>query len=81
MEISGLKIEGKFELRQIMIVVLARQTVSTSRGESHIQFYAQKEPAAVIYSTATGHKAIDMEGQEIDLQELLLQVPGLADML
>ncbi len=50
-------------------------------GKRGIAFRATKEPTAVVVVSAATKKAFRMSGEEIELDELVREVPGLRERL
>ena len=68
-------------IAELMIIPVERINISSHKRKKGIWLYGSKEIAALIIYTPYNLFAFDIEGQELSIEELIYEVPGLKEFL
>jgi len=65
----------------VTIIPISQISRECWRREKAIAFYGSKKPVSVIVITPEYKKAFGMNGEEINLEQLAAEIPGITDVL
>jgi len=65
----------------LTIVPVERTSTNWVSHGSYFAFWASKQPVGIIIASAGTHKALQINGEEISLEELIEKVPSMQDVL
>jgi hypothetical protein len=65
----------------INIIPVSRATVRSRRGKKYVAFSGTKQPDAIIIVTPSGKKAFRIDGEELTLDQLEAEFPGMVNKL
>jgi len=81
MEKEEIRIEPPFIVDGITLVPVVRSSTGSWQGKNRYSFFGLKQPVCVLIVSSQNKKAFHMDGEEITLDELVREVPGIADLL
>ena len=65
----------------INIIPVSRVTLGSRRGKKYVTFSGTKQPDAIIVVTPSGKKAFRITGEELTLDRLEAEFPGMINKL
>lgn len=63
------------------VIPVVMTTLCYQRVNGTVSFIALKQPSNIVVITSTTRKALRISGEEISLEQLILEVPALKDKL
>jgi len=81
MEKEEIRIEPPTTVARITLVPVVRSSIGSWQGKRRFSFFGLKQPVSVLVVSPQGSRAFRMDGEEIPLDELIREVPGIKDIL
>lgn len=81
MEKKETTIDSPVGVGEVTLVPIARASVNYERGNGGILFFGMKQPLAVVVISVSGKRAFRITGEEVSVQELIQELPGMKEML
>ncbi|MBI2832377.1 MAG: hypothetical protein HYX79_08990 [Chloroflexi bacterium] len=69
------------EVAGVTIVPVTEASLSSRQWRNSVAFFCRAHPVSVVVVSPSGKRAIGMDGEEVSLDSLLQEVPGLKETL
>ena len=70
-----------YECPALTVIAVNRARVAPAHSQYGYRCHAECQPIAIIVKRTTGVEALDMHGEDVDINELCPKVPELAELL
>jgi hypothetical protein len=74
-------IESPVAVGEVTLVPIARLSLNYERSNGGIFFFGMKQPVAVVAISVSGKRAFRVTGEEVSVEELIQEVPGIKETL
>jgi uncharacterized spore protein YtfJ len=81
MEKKETTIDSPVVVGEVTLVPIARLSLNYERSNGGIFFFGMKQPLAVVVISVSGKRAFRITGEEVSVQELIQELPGMKEML
>jgi len=81
MEKEEIRIEAPFTVAGVTLVPIAKASLSYWYGKGRLSFFGTKQPVSVVVISPQARRAFRITGEEISLDELAKEVPGIEEIL
>ena len=81
MEKEEIKIEAPFTVAGVTLVAVVQNSLNYWHGKNSYSFFGIKQPVSLVVISPQGKKAFRIGGEEITLDQLSKEVPGLEEIL
>ncbi|MFC1932317.1 hypothetical protein ACFLXU_01635 [Chloroflexota bacterium] len=81
MEKEEIKIEAPFDAAGVTLVPIVKTSLSYWQGKRCLSFFGTKHPVSMIVVSPQAKKAFRINGEEISLEQLIKEAPGIKEIL
>jgi len=81
MEGKRVIIDNPIAIAGVTLVLLTKLSLNCQPAGSSILFFGVKQPVSVVVASPSTKKAFEITGKEISLDQLVQEVPSLAEVL
>ena len=81
MEREEIRIEALLTIAGVTLVPIVKASLNYWQSKSCLSFFGIKQPVSVVVVSPQGKKAFGMNGEEIPLDQLTKEVPGIKEIL
>ena len=79
MEEKGLEIDNPVAVAGVTIIPVAKVSLNYWHGDSGISFFGVKQPIDVVVISSSEKRAFRITGEEVSLDQLIQEVPGIEE--
>ena len=81
MEKEKIIIEAPFAAAGVTIVPIAKTSLNCWQRKGRLAFFATKQPVSLVVVSPQARRAFQIDGEEISLDQLMKEVPGMKEIL
>jgi len=81
MEKKEVTIESPVAVGEVTLVPIAKTSLNYEQSNGGIFFFGMKQPVAVVAISVSGKRAFRITGEEVSVEELIQEVPGIKETL
>ena len=81
MEKEEIRIEAPVAVAGVTLVPIVKASLNHWHGKGRLSFFGTKQPVSVVIVSPQAKRAFRIDGEEISLDELAKEVPGLEEVL
>jgi len=81
MEKKETTIESPVVVGEVTLIPVAKTSLNYERSNGGIFFFGMKQPVAVVAISVAGKRAFRITGEEVSVEELIQEVPGIKETL
>ena len=81
MEKEEIKIEAPFAVAGVTLVPIVKTSLNCWQGKRCLSFFGTKQPVSLVVISPQAKKAFRVSGEEISLDQLIKEVPGIKEIL
>ena len=81
MEKKETTIDSRVAVGGVTLIPVAKTSLDYERSNSRIFFFGMKQPVAVVAISVWGKRAFRITGEEVSVEELIQEVPGMKETL
>lgn len=81
MEKKEVTIESPVGVGEVTLIPVAKTSLNYERSNGGIFFFGMKQPVAVVAISVSGKRAFRITGEEVSVEELIQEVPGIKETL
>ena len=81
MEKEEIRIEAPFAVNGVTLVPIVKTSLNGWRSKSRLSFFGIKQPVSIVVVSPQAKRAFRISGEEVSLDQLTKEVPGLKDIL
>ena len=81
MEKKELEIDKPVKIAGVIMIPIAKVSLNYWRSNSGISFFGVKQPVSVVVVSPLAKKAFRITGEEVLLDQLIQEVPGIKEVL
>ncbi len=81
MEKKEVKIDNPVALAGVTLLPLVEVSLSYWRRDSRLSIFGTKQPVSVVVISPSAKKAFRISGEEVPLEQLMQEVPGIREIL
>ena len=81
MEKEEIRIEAPFTVAGVTLVPIVKTSLNCWHSKSRLSFFGIKQPVSVVVVSPQAKRAFRIDGEEISLDQLTKEVPGIKEIL
>jgi len=81
MEKEEIKIETPFVSPGLTLIPIVKDSINYWQGRGRFSFFGIKQPVSMVVISPQGRKAFRISGEEISLDQLTEEVPGIKEVM
>jgi len=81
MERKEVTIDNPVAVAGVTLIPVAEISLNHWRNSSGISFFGVKQPASIVVVSPSAKRAFRITGEEVSLDQLIQEVPGIKEML
>ena len=81
MEKEEIRIEAPFAVAGVTLVPVVKAWLNCWQSKGRLSFFGTKQPVSVVVISAQAKRAFRISGEEISLDQLTEEVPGIKEIL
>ncbi len=81
MEKEEIRIEAPFAVAGVTLVPIVKTSVNYWHSKGRLSFFGTKQPVSIVVISPQAKKAFHINGEEIPLDQLINEVPGIKEVL
>jgi len=81
MEKEEIRIEAPFVVAGVTLIPIVKASLNYRHSKSRLSFFGIKQPVSVVVVSPQAKRAFRIDGEEISLDQLTKEVPGIKEML
>ena len=81
MEKEEIKIEAPLAVAGVTLVPIVKSSLNCWRRKNRLSFFGIKQPVGVVVISPQGRRAFWINGEEVSLDQLTKEVPGIKEIL
>ena len=81
MEKKEIRIEASFAVAGITLVPIVKASLNCWQGRGRLSFLGIKQPVSIVVVSPQAKRAFRINGEEVLLDQLIKEVPGIKDIL
>ncbi len=81
MEKEEIKIEAPFAVAGVTLVPIVKTSLNHWHSKGRFSFFGNKQPISVVVISPQARRAFRITGEEISLDQLAKEAPGITEML
>ena len=81
MEKEEIRIETPSSINGVTLVPIVKTRLNCLQGKKCLSFFAIKQPLSMVVVSPQARRAFRIDGEEISLDQLMKEVPGMKEIL
>jgi len=81
MEREEIRIEAPFAVAGVTLIPVVKVRLNCWPGKGHLSFFGIKQPVSVVVVSLQTKRAFRIDGEEVSLDQLTEEVPGIKEAL
>ena len=81
MEKEEIRIEAPFAIAGVTLVLIVKTSLNCWQSKRSLSFFGTKQPVSVVVVSPQARRAFRINGEEVPLDQLTKEVPGLKEIL
>jgi len=81
MEKEEIRIEAPFAIAGVTLVLIVKASLNCWQSKRSLSFFGTKQPVSVVVVSPQARRAFRINGEEVPLDQLTKEVPGLKEIL
>jgi len=81
MEREEIRIEAPFAVAGVTLVPIVKARLTSWHGKGRLSFFGMKQPVSVVVVSPQARRAFRINGEEVSLDQLAKEVPGIKEIL
>ena len=81
MEKEEIRIEAPFAVAGVTLIPIVKASLNCWHGKGRVSFFGIQQPVSVVVVSPQARRAFRMDGEEVPLDQLAKEVPGITEIL